>query len=134
MALSLLTLGAAVAVGYLFRSGRDRNDRKPRADVGARIVSEIPAEAAVVDVSSRRLAKLPAVLEVVSRALEADDGGWTHVHLEADDAWQVVDAVRDSEPYYRSDGTAYNGIYVRCDDRIVVVDAIGWARVPRPFQ
>lgn len=134
MALSLLTVGAAAAVGYLFRSGRGRNDGKPRADVGARVVSEVPAEAAVVDVSSRRLAALPAVLEVVSRALEADEEGWQQVNLEADDAWQVVDAVRGSAPYYQGDGTAYNGIYVRCDDRVVVVDAIGWARVPEPFQ
>ena len=134
VALSLLTVGAAAAVGYLFSSGRGRNDGTPRADIGARVVSEVPAEAAVVDASSRRLTELPAVREVISRALEAEGEEWKHVSLESKEAWQVVDALRESEPYYEGDGTAYNGIYVRCDDRIVVVDAIGWARVPEPFQ
>ncbi|MHC3436611.1 hypothetical protein ACYJ1Y_00600 [Natrialbaceae archaeon A-gly3] len=135
VALSLLTVGAAAAVGYVLRSGRSRDDGTPRADIGARIVSEVPREAPVVDASSRRLAELPAVREAISRALAADaNEEWEHVSLEADEAWQVVDAVRDSEPYYEADGTAYNGIYVRCEDRFVVVDAIGWARVPEPFQ
>lgn len=134
VALSLLTVGAAAAVGYFFKS-RGGDDGQPRANVGARIVSEVPREAPVVDASSRRLAELPAVREAISRALEADaDEEWEHVSLEADEAWRVVDAVRDSEPYYEADGTAYNGIYVRCEDRFVVVDAIGWARIPEPFQ
>ena len=135
VALSLLTVGAAAAVGYVLRSGRSRDDGKPRADIGARVVTEVPADAAVVDVSSRRLEKLPVVRRAIERALEADAGEeWEHVTLESRDAWRVVDALREAEPYYEADGASYNGIYVRCDDRIVVVDAIGWARVPEPFQ
>ena len=135
VALSLLTVGAAAAVGYALRSGRSRRTGKPKADIGARIVTDVPNDAPVVDVSSRRLEKLPVVKRAIARALEADaDEEWEHVSLESRDAWQVVDALREAEPYYEADGPTYNGIYVRCDDRIVVVDAIGWARVPEPFQ
>ena len=55
------------------------------------------------------------------------------VTLERDGAWSVVDAVRDSLPYYDGDAGEYNGVYVRYGDRIVVLDAIGWARLEEPL-
>lgn len=138
VALSLLTVGTAAAVGYFLRSGRrKRHESRPRADIGARIVppADVPEEAPIVDVSSRRLAEVPTARAVISRALDRDAREeWVHTTLEGENAWAVVDALRESAPYYDADGTAYNGVYVRCDNRIVVLDAIGWARVPEPFQ
>lgn len=136
VALSLLTVGTAAAVGYLLRSDRTRTDRgELKANVGARIVEDVPDGAVVVDVSSRELQSIPVVRDVIGRVLRADaTEEWTHVTLETDDAWDVVDALRGSLPYYEGDGTAYNGIYVRCRDRIVVIDAIGWARLEKPIR
>lgn len=136
VALSLLTVGTAAAVGYFLQSGRGRDSRgELKADVGARVVEDVPDDAAVVDVSSRQLQKLPVVREAIDRALRTDaTEEWAHVTLEREDAWELVDALRQSLPYHEGDGSSYNGIYVRCRDRIVVIDAIGWARVERALQ
>lgn len=135
VALSVLAVGTAAAVGYLLQGRRtQRRTDRFSADVGARIVTEVPDDATVVDVSSRRLRELPLADTLIGRALRADAREeWVHVTLEHDRSWDVVDALRHSLPYYEADGPAYNGVYVRCDDRIVVIDAIGWARLEEPI-
>ena len=136
VALSLLAVGVAAVAGYLLRSrGGDRATGQPKADVGARIVEDIPAEATVIDASSERLRELPGVGRAIRRAIryEARDE-WEHVTLEREGAWDIVDGLRRSLPYYESDDDAHNGVYVRYDDRVVVLDAIGWARMEEPVQ
>ena len=127
VALSLLAVGVAAVAGYLLRSrGGDRATGQPKADVGARIVEDIPAEATVIDASSERLRELPGVGRAIRRAIryEARDE-WEHVTLEREGAWDIVDGLRRSLPYYESDDDDHNGVYVRYDDRVVVLDAIG---------
>ncbi|MFP8955142.1 hypothetical protein ACLI4Y_00300 [Natrialbaceae archaeon A-CW3] len=131
IAVSMLVVGTAAAAGYLLRSrGRSPAGARSKADVGARIVEEIPENATVVDSSSRRLRALPGVGRAISRAIRNDAREeWEHVTLEREGSWEIVDALRRSLPYYESDGDGYNGVYVRHEGRIVVLDAIGWARV-----
>ena len=136
LALSVLAVGTAAVVGYFLqgRSTRQRGGRV-KADVGARIVTDVPDDATVVDVSSRRLRELPLADTVIQRALSDDAREeWANATLEHDHAWEVVDALRRSLPYYEGDGSVYNGVYVRCDDRVVVLDAIGWARIEEPVS
>lgn len=135
VALSLLAVGTAAAVGYFLQGRRGRRGGRIKADVGARIVTEVPEDATVVDVSSRRLRELPLADTLIRRALSNDARDeWVNATLEHDRAWEVVDALRRSLPYYEGDGMAYNGVYVRCDDRVVVLDAIGWAHLEEPIQ
>ncbi|MFP8890912.1 hypothetical protein ACLI4U_14275 [Natrialbaceae archaeon A-CW2] len=136
VALSLLAVGVAAVAGYLLRSrGGDRATGQPKADVGARIVEDIPAEATVIDASSERLRELPGVGRAIRRAIRYDAREeWEHVTLEREGAWDIVDALRRSLPYYENDDDAHNGVYVRYDDRVVVLDAIGWARMEEPVQ
>ena len=139
VALSLLAVGTAALAGYVIRNERARNSHTPAAaDVGARIVDhhEIPADATVVDASSRRLGELPGVRRAIDRAISNDAREeWEHVTLEIDGAWEVVDVIRRSLPYYDAEsGEEYNGVYVRCNGRIVVLDAIGWAHVEEPLH
>ncbi|MFP9190288.1 hypothetical protein [Natronosalvus vescus] len=138
IAVSMLVVGTAAAAGYLIRS-RERPTARARskADVGARIVEEIPENVTVVDSSSRRLRALPGVGRAISRAIRNDAREeWEHVTLEREGSWEIVDALRRSLPYYESDGDGdgYNGVYVRHEGRIVVLDAIGWARIEEEEQ
>ena len=136
VALPLLAVGTAAVAGYLLQTERARDVRaRTKADVGARIVdpTEIPHDATIVDVSSRRLRELPGVRRALDRAVRYDAREeWEHVTLERDGAWSVVDAIRRSLPYYDGTQTEYNGVYVKYDDRVVVLDAIGWARLEEP--
>lgn len=140
LALSLLVVGAAAAAGYALRSRstRTRDDRgRTTADVGARIVdrTDVPEGAMVVDAASRRLAEIPGARRAIVRAVRNDaHDEWEHVTLERDGAWSVVDAVRNSLPYYDGDDDELNGVFVRYGDRLVVLDAIGWARLERPVS
>ena len=138
VALPLLAVGTAVVAGYLLQTERARDVRaRTKADVGARIVEtgEIPQDATVVDVSSRRLRELPGVRRALDRAVRYDARDeWEHVTLERSGAWEVVDSLRRSLPYYEAAGEGYNGVYVRYGDSVVVLDAIGWARVEEPLQ
>lgn len=133
IALSLLAVGTAAAAGYVLRSGRSRTERaRSRASVGARVVepAAVPAGATVVDVGSRRLREIPGAREAIRRAIRTGaTDEWTGVTLDSDGSWEAVDALRRSLPYHEADGGAYNGVYVRSGDRIVVVDAVGWARL-----
>lgn len=130
LGLSALAVGAAALVGYVARTGRSRrNTARARASVGARIVEDVPSAATVVDSSSRRLAEIPGALQAVDRAVGADEPGWVEVTFSDTGAWNVVDTLRGAFPYYDGDDGEYNGVYVRRGNRIVVVDAIGWARV-----
>ncbi|WP_207891108.1 hypothetical protein [Natrarchaeobius oligotrophus] len=137
MALSLLAVGTAAVAGYVLRSSRTRTgDSRSKADLGARIVAreEIPADATVVDASSRRLEEIPGARRAIERAVR--NGAreeWEHVTLERSGAWSVVDAVRGSLPYYDGTDGEYNGVYVRYEDRFLVLDAIGWARLEDPL-
>ncbi|MCU4752666.1 hypothetical protein OB919_11885 [Halobacteria archaeon AArc-curdl1] len=135
VALSLLAVGGATVAGYLLRSrSSDGSIGQPKADVGARIVEEIPTEATVIDASSERLRELPGVGRAIRRAIRYDAREeWEHVTLEREGAWDIVDGLRRSLPYYESDD-GHNGVYVRYDDRVVVLDAIGWARMEEPVQ
>ena len=136
VALSLLAVGTAAAAGYLLQ-GRNtrRRDGRVKADVGARVVEEVPDDATVVDISSRRLRELPLADTVIRRAISIDAREeWAHATLEHDRAWELVDELRRSLPYYEGNEASYNGVYVRCDDRVVVLDAIGWAHVEDPIQ
>lgn len=133
VAASLLVVGTAAAAGYVIQRGRDRAEHGPSsAEVGARIVEreEVPVGATVVDASSRRLRELPGVGRAIDRAIA--DGAreeWAGVEIDREGAWEVVGALQRSLPYYEADRGGYNGVYVACEDRVVVVDAIGWARV-----
>lgn len=140
LALSVLVVGAAAAAGYALRSRstRSRTDRDSRtADVGARIVdrTEVPTGAMVVDAASSRLAEIPGARRAIVRAVRNDAREeWEHVTLHRDGAWSVVDAVRDSPPYHDGDDDELNGVFVCYGDRIVVLDAIGWAQLERPVS
>ncbi|AXR77121.1 hypothetical protein [Natrarchaeobaculum sulfurireducens] len=137
LALSLLAVGAAAAAGYVLQSRRQTGgSARSKADVGARLVrwDEVPSSAPVVDATSRRLSEIPGARRAIQRAVRNDAREeWEHVTLERDGAWSIVDAVRDSLPYYDGDDGEYNGVYVRYGDRIVVLDAIGWARLEEPL-
>jgi len=138
LVLSLLAVGTAAVAGYVFRSERSETTAsKSKADLGARLISPtaIPADATVIDASERWLGEIPGARRALDRAVRngARDE-WEHITLERDGAWSVVDRIRESLPYYESDTDAYNGVYVRYNDRIVVLDAIGWARLEEPIQ
>ncbi|ELY23968.1 hypothetical protein C500_19220 [Natrialba magadii ATCC 43099] len=138
MALSVLAVGTAAVAGYVLSSSRSEEPAaRSRANLGARIVrpSSVPTGATVVDISSRRLDDIPGARRAITRAVRHDAREeWEHVTLERDGAWSIVDAVRESLPYYQGSGSEYNGVYVQYDDRIVVLDAIGWARLEEPLQ
>jgi hypothetical protein len=136
MALSLLAVGTAAAAGYVLQSDRSpKTTSRSKANLGARIVADVPDGATVIDVSARRLAEIPGARTALERAVRNDAcDRWEHVTLERDGAWSVVDTIRSSLPYYDAGRGEYNGVYVRCDDRVVVLDAIGWARLEGPIQ
>lgn len=131
IALSALVVGTAAVAGYVIQSDRNADRRgRARASVGARIVADVPPDATVVDVASRRLGEIPGARRALYRALENDaNEEWVQVTLEDDGAWEAVDALRRSLPYHEADGSMYNGVYVQCEDRVVVLDAVGWARL-----
>ena len=131
LALSLAVVGAAGVAGYVLRSGKRRGTpARARASVGARIVEDVPAGATVVDVSSRRLREIPGAQRAIDRAVRTDARDeWVQVVLADDGAWDVVDSLRRSLPYHDTGGASYNGVFVQYGDRIVVLDAIGWAHV-----
>ncbi|MDQ2051027.1 hypothetical protein RBH26_11100 [Natronolimnohabitans sp. A-GB9] len=138
MALSLLAVGAAAVAGYVLRSGQevDRPSRS-KADLGARIVGhdEVPDGVTLVDATSQRLAEIPGARRAIERAVRNDARKeWEHVTLERDGAWSVVDTIRESLPYYDGSSHEYNGVYVRYGDHVVVLDAIGWARLEEPLH
>ncbi|SEW15226.1 hypothetical protein [Natrinema salifodinae] len=138
MALSLVAVGTAAVAGYVLRSERsDVGASRSKADLGARIIDpdEIPPDATVVDASANRLGEIPGARRALDRAVR--NGAreeWEHVTIDRDGAWSVVDRIRESLPYYDADGRAYNGVYVRYNDQVVVLDAIGWARLEDPIQ
>ena len=138
MALSLLAVGTAAVAGYVLRSGqRTDSPSRSKADLGARIVDhhEVPEGATVVDISSQRLGEIPGARRAIKRAVRNDAREeWEHVTLDRDGAWSIVDTVRGSLPYYDGSGGEYNGVYVHYNDRIVVLDAIGWARLEEPLH
>jgi hypothetical protein len=136
MALSLLAVGTAAAAGYVLQSGRSPHESaRPKANLGARVVADVPDGATVIDASTRRLTEIPGARTVLERAIRADAGEqWAHVTLERDGAWSIVDAIRRSLPYYDANRGEYNGVYVQYDDRIIVLDAIGWAQLEEPIQ
>lgn len=137
MAVSLLAVGTAAVAGYVFRSERSETSAsRSKADLGARLVdsTDVPDDATVVDASARRLGEIPGARRALDRAVRNDARDeWEHITLEQDGAWSVVDRIRQSLPYYDADGGAYNGVYVRYNDRIVVLDAIGWAHLEEPI-
>lgn len=134
VAISLLVVGTAAAAGYALQAGRARCvPAESNADIGARIVEEPPRDATVVDVASDRLRMIPEAQRAVERAVRNDAREeWEHVTLERDGAWEIVDVIRRSLPYH--DDGEYNGVYVRYGDTVVLLDAIGWARVEEPLQ
>ncbi|QFU82556.1 hypothetical protein [Natronorubrum aibiense] len=138
MALSVLAVGAAAVAGYVLRSGHRADcSSRSKADLGARIVGhdDVPDGATIVDSTSRRLSDIPGVRRAIDRAVRNDAyDEWEHVTIEHDGAWSVVDSIRGSLPYYDGDRGEYNGVYVHYNDRIVVLDAIGWARLEEPLH
>ncbi|RQG91081.1 hypothetical protein [Natrarchaeobius chitinivorans] len=137
MALPLLAVGTAAVVGYALRSSHTHEESaRSKADLGARIVGadDVPLDATVVEASSRRLDEIPGARRAIQRAIR--NGAreeWEHVTLERDGAWSVVNAIRESLPYYDGNDSEYNGVYVHYDDRFIVLDAIGWARLEDPL-
>ncbi|MDF9744697.1 hypothetical protein [Natrinema salsiterrestre] len=133
MALSLFVVGTAAVAGYVLRSERKGAARsRSKADLGARVIcpDDVPDDATVVDASAQRLGEIPGARRALDRAIR--NGAreeWEHITLDRDGAWSVVDRVRQTLPYYDADGDEYNGVYVRYNDRIVVLDAIGWAHL-----
>lgn len=137
MALSLLAVGTAAVAGYVLSSEQaTAQTSRSKANLGARVVGpeDVPDDATVVDVSARRLGEIPGAREALDRAVR--NGAreeWEHVTLDRDGAWSVVDRIRQTLPYYDADGDGYNGVYVRYNDRVLVLDAIGWARLEEPI-
>lgn len=136
LGLSLLAVGAAAIAGYAVRFGRSRERlSRAQASIGARIVEDVPATATVVDVSSRRLREIPGACRAVDRAIDAGSADqWVEVTFTDRDAWTIVDSLRGALPYHDGERGEYNGVYVQADDRIVVLDAVGWARIEEPAQ
>lgn len=137
MALSLLAVGTAAVAGYVLRSEQSTaQTSRSKADLGARVVGpeDVPDDATVVDASTQRLGEIPGARQALDRAVRhGAREEWEHVTLERDGAWSVVDRIRQTLPYYDGDGDEYNGVYVQYNDRIVVLDAIGWARLEEPL-
>ena len=138
MALSLLAVGTAAVAGYVLHAGqRSECTSRSKADLGARIVGhdQVPDGATVVDITAERLGEIPGARRAIDRAVRNDAREeWEHVTLEREGAWSVVDTVRGSLPYYNGNGSTYNGVYVRYNDRVVVLDAIGWAKLEEPLH
>jgi len=134
IALSVLAVGTAVAAGYVLRAGQSRtNTARSKANLGARVVETVPPDATVVAASSDPLDAIPGARTAIDRAVRNDAREeWEHVTLDRDGAWSIVDAIRGSLPYYDGSGDEYNGVYIQYGDRIVVLDAIGWARLEEP--
>ena len=129
LGVSALVVGAAALVGFALRLGRRRRRAHVQASIGARIVEEVPQAATVVDSTSRRLQEIPGATRAIERAVAGDDASWAEVTFTDESAWGVVDTLRETVPYYDGDDGEYNGVYVRWDDRVVVLDAVGWARL-----
>ncbi|MDS0476510.1 hypothetical protein [Natrinema sp. 1APR25-10V2] len=138
MAISLLAVGTAAVAGYVLRTEQSETyTSRSKADLGARLIGpeDVPDDATVVDASAQRLGEIPGARRALDRAVRnGARNEWEHITLERDGAWSVVDRIRESLPYYDADDGAYNGVYVRYNDRIVVLDAIGWARLEDPIQ
>lgn len=138
VALSLLVVGTAAAVGYVLTADRTGDESgRSKADVGARIVdpADVPVDVTILRASDDRIQQVPLLRQAIDRALRSGaHDEWAHIMVDCDGAWSVVDAIRTRFPYHESDGAGYNGVYVRCDDRIVVIDAIGWAKVEEPLH
>lgn len=133
LGLSLVAVGAAAVAGYVLRTGRSRPSiARVEASIGARMVEEVPATATVVDVSSTRLREIPGAKRAIERAVEAGADDWVEVTFADRDAWSVVDSLRGALPYYDGDAGEYNGVYVSAGERVVVVDAVGWAELEEP--
>ena len=134
IALSLLVVGSAAAAGYVLRAGRGATPTsKSQASIGARLVDEIPSDATIVDVSSRRLGEIPRARRTIDRAIRSDaHDEWAHETIDDDRAWTVVDEIRSSLPYYEGSDMEYNGVYVHVNGQVVVLDAIGWAQFEEP--
>ncbi|AHG00296.1 hypothetical protein HALLA_17305 [Halostagnicola larsenii XH-48] len=136
VALSALVVGSAAVAGYVLRSGRSSTTTaRSKADLGARVVTDVPADATVIDASSRSLHDIPGAKKAIRRAIRNDASEeWEHVTIERDGAWSIVDAIRGSLPYHEGRRGGYNGVYVWYDGQVVVLDAIGWARLETPMQ
>ncbi|ELZ05100.1 hypothetical protein [Natrialba aegyptia] len=138
IALSLLAVGTAALAGYVLSSNRSKNSTaRSKANLGARIIDpdEVPANATIVDASSRQLDEIPGARRAINRAIRRRAREeWEHVTLERDGAWSVVDTIRSSLPYHEGTEHEYNGVYVHYDDRFIVLDAIGWAHLQEPLQ
>lgn len=137
MALSLLAVGTAAVAGYVLHSEQSAvHASRSKANLGARVIDAetVPDDAVVVDASAQRLGEIPGARRALDRAIR--NGAreeWEHITLDRDGAWSVVDRIRQTLPYYDADGDEYNGVYVRYNDRIVVLDAIGWAHLEEPL-
>ncbi|WP_408956904.1 hypothetical protein [Natrinema sp. 74] len=138
MAISLLAVGTAAVAGYVLQSEQSTSRlSRSKANLGARLIGPeaVPNDATVVDASAQRLGEIPGARRALDRAVRnGARNEWEHVTLERDGAWSVVDRIRESLPYYDADDGAYNGVYVRYDERIVILDAIGWARLEEPIR
>ncbi|ELY68299.1 hypothetical protein C489_07640 [Natrinema versiforme JCM 10478] len=137
MALSLLAVGTAAVAGYVLHTEQSAaHASRSKANLGARVIDSetVPDDAVVVDASAQRLGDIPGARRALDRAIR--NGAreeWEHITLDRDGAWSVVDRIRQTLPYYDADGDEYNGVYVRYNDRIVVLDAIGWAHLEEPL-
>ncbi|PCR91491.1 hypothetical protein [Natrinema ejinorense] len=137
LALSLLAVGMAAVAGYVLRSEQSAaRTSRSKANLGARVIvpEDVPADATVIDASAQRLGEIPGARRALDRAIHnSARDEWEHVTLERDGAWSIVDRIRQTLPYYDADDDEYNGVYVQYDDRIVVLDAIGWAHLEEPI-
>ncbi|MGQ3411309.1 hypothetical protein ACT4ML_03475 [Natrinema sp. LN54] len=137
MALSLLAVGTAAVAGYVLHSEQSAaRTSRSKANLGARVIEseDVPDDAIVVDASAQRLGEIPGARRALDQAIRhGAHEEWEHITLERDGAWSVVDSIRQTLPYYDADGDEYNGVYVRYNDRIVVLDAIGWAHLEEPI-
>lgn len=129
--LSAVAVGSAAVFGYIGQRRRRPSAPKSETHVRATVVDEAPAGATVVDVDD--LDRVPVARSVVRRALRSGARDeWVTVAVESDAAGEIVDIVRHELPYYTADGPAPEGVYVRHDRALVVINAAGWVLLDPP--
>lgn len=137
--LSMLAVGGAAA--YAWASPSRPRTEPPRASaaseahVRARVVDDLPPGATVVPVSSGTLARFPVARATVRRAVRRDARDeWVGATVEGAGAERIPEDLHRDLPHFESGDPAdadRDGVYVRCDGRLVLLTAVGVALTDR---
>lgn len=137
--LSMLAVGGAAAYAWA-TPGRSREEpiREPTASeahVRARVVDYLPPGASAVPVSSPTLASYPVARATVRRAVERDARDeWVGSTVEGAGAERIPEAIHGDLPHFEARDPVdadREGVYVRCDGRLVLLSAVGVALTDR---